>query len=123
MPASFVEAIKKIGGAEHFMGVKQYLRTCQGTEDWRLATQEEADRVRGTAFTRYQQLVDAGTEKTAIPSDPFLFGLWMDFGAAAAAEIEGLFPSLMRCPDWAKMTEAQKNEFGKRMVRAKERFG
>lgn len=122
MAEALTTAMTKLLAADTYPAIKQYLRSAQQTEDWKNASDEEADRVRGTAFARYAALVGEGKEKTPIPSDPFLFGLWMDFGAKAASEIDGLFPSLMRSPDWPKLTEAQRNAFGAKMAKAKERF-
>jgi hypothetical protein len=122
MAEPLVIALQKLPTAEHWMAAKQFLRTAQGTQEWRDADQDSADRVRGAAFARYEELVAEGKEKTPIPSEAFLFGLWMDFGAKSAGEIDGLFPSLMRSQDWIKMTEAQRNQFGAKMAKARERF-
>lgn len=123
MAPELVEALTtKLPACAHWLAIKQALRTIQATEAWKEADQLAGDRVRGAAFARYMELVESGAEKTPIPSDVFLFGLWMDFGAKTPAEIDGLFASLMRSQDWPKMTDPQKKGFGERMAKAKARL-
>jgi hypothetical protein len=95
------------------------MRTLQATDDFKAAPEDEATRMRAMLWARYEVLVEEGKEKAPVSSDPYLFRLWMNFGAKSEAEIDGLFPALMRTPDYQKMTDGQKNEFGKEMTRVK----
>lgn len=113
----FKECIEKINGADHWLAIKQAVRTCNATQAWKDASNADASKIRGMAFARFKRLTDMGKEKTAISSDPYLFRLWMNHGATSRKEIVGLFPSLMRSPDYSKMTDGQKNDFGLEMER------
>lgn len=113
----FHKAVDDVDSAGHWLGIKQALRTLQSDPIWKEASNEDAARIRGHGFARFKRLADQGDEKTPIASDPFLFRLWMNHGATSRKEIAGLFPTLMRSPDWLKLTDGMKNDFGQEMER------
>jgi hypothetical protein len=108
LPAAYVEAIAKFADAQHWEAIKQVARTLAKADAWKLGTEAVKEQFRQRMWLRYVELRDAGVTLTPIPQDMTLMGLWLNWAAKNAEEIDGLWRPFFRSEAYKNANEADR---------------
>ena len=90
-PNPFIMAIAAIGNAPTWAIILHVLIELAKQTEWKASEESSKLQIRRAAWNRYSELDAAGGEPVAITEHNTLFRFWLEFGAASAGEIDGMW--------------------------------